>query len=185
MTKCVWLPDSGGWMMGWASLGKTAVTTFEVSSRVVGGLSPASSDVAITGVCLRCRSSQLLKHCWVVHTWTVSVTLLQCWPSFTVLHLAVATPVAVSVYFSDTGWSEHSCLAGDHWLSHTRRPSELPVCRISSQRSSSPIGSHEICNPVHCRSRPLLRGLVSTQQTDVTVGDAPSHIWKLFVRTEL
>jgi len=50
-------------MMGWASLGKTAVTTFEVSSRVVGGLSPASSDVAITGVCLRWRSSQLLKHC--------------------------------------------------------------------------------------------------------------------------
>jgi len=173
-------------MTGWASLWKTTVTAFKVSSRVVGGLSPESSNIAITGVCLRCRSSLLLKHCWVVHASTShTVTQLWRWPSFTILHLAVATPVAASVYFSDTGWSEHSCLAGDHWLSHTRRPSELPVCRISSQRSSSPIGSHEICNPVHCRSRPLLRGLVSTQQTDVTVGDAPSHIWKLFVRTEL
>ena len=50
-------------MTGWASLGKTAVSAFEVSSRVVGGMSPAPSDIAITGVCLRCQSSQLLKHC--------------------------------------------------------------------------------------------------------------------------
>jgi len=50
-------------MTGWASLGKTAVTAFEISSPVVGGLSPAPSDIAITGVCLHCGSSQLFKHC--------------------------------------------------------------------------------------------------------------------------
>jgi len=32
-------------MMGWVSLEKTVVTAFEVWSRVVGGLSPAPSDV--------------------------------------------------------------------------------------------------------------------------------------------
>jgi len=41
-------------MTGWGSPGKTAVTAFEVSSGVVGRLSPAPSDVAVTGVCLRC-----------------------------------------------------------------------------------------------------------------------------------
>jgi len=54
-TKCViarpWRLDDGLW----ASPGKTAVTAFEVSSRVVGGLSPAPFDVAITGICLHYR----------------------------------------------------------------------------------------------------------------------------------
>ena len=160
-------------MTGWASLWKTTVTAFKVSSRVVGGLSPESSNIAITGVCLRCRSSLLLKHCWVVHASTShTVTQLWRWPSFTILHLAVATPVAASVYFSDTGWSEHDGPAVDF---HT--PSELPVCRISCQRSSSLIGNHEIWNPVQCRIGPLQRGSVST---DVTMRDAPSHVWKLF-----
>jgi len=33
VTQSVWLPDPGGWMTGWVSLGKTAVTAFAVSSR--------------------------------------------------------------------------------------------------------------------------------------------------------
>jgi len=170
----VWLPDPGGWMTGWGSPGKTAVTAFEVSSGVVGGLSPAPSDVAVTGVCLRCGHL----NCWstvelFTHPLSHAVRPLRRWPSFTVLHLAVATPMAASVYFSDTGWSEWARRPGGRpQFSHTRRPSEPLVCRISCQRSSSPIGSREIWNPVHSRNGPLQRGSISTQQTDVTVRDA-------------
>jgi len=64
----VWLPDPGGWMTGWASLGKITLIVFEVLSRVVGGLSPAPSYVAITGFCLRCWSSRLI----------ISQALLSC-----------------------------------------------------------------------------------------------------------
>jgi len=53
-------------------------------------------------------------------------------------------------------------------------------CQSVVSGSSTTIGSHEIWNPVHYSSGPLQRGSVSTQQTDVTLRDALSHIWKLF-----
>jgi len=133
----------------------------------VGGLSPESSNIAITGVCLRCRSSLLLKHCWVVHASTShTVTQLWRWPSFTILHLVVATPVAASVYFSDTGWSEHDGPAVDHWFSHTKRaaglsyllsaiflphrqPWNLKPCTVSHRATSERLSQYW-CNHERC-----------------------------------
>ena len=159
--NCLWSLDSG--VKSWVACHRCPLTSqLQASVCAVGHLN-FSSTVGL--------STHPLSHA-IIPLWH--------WPSFTVLHLAVATSMASSAYFSDTGWREHDGPAGDHWFSHTRRPSEPPVCRISCQRSSSPIGSYEIWNPVHYRSWPLQRGSVGTQQTDVTVRDAPSHIWKLF-----
>jgi len=111
MTQSVWLPDPGGRMTGLASLGKTAITAFLELS---GGWPVASALWCCNYMRLSALSvistSQVLLSCSRIHCFIQSP--LRCWLSFTVLHLVAATPAAASVYFSDTGWSEHGGPAG-------------------------------------------------------------------------
>jgi len=114
------------------------------------------------------HSSQLLRHCWVVHMSTVSC-------SHTVLHLAVAT----SVYFSDIDWSQQS--VGDGTDLHTQAlpsaaagPSYLLLAISFSHKQPWNLKPCNLSPPW-----PLQRGSVS-RLFDVTVRDMPSHVWKLF-----
>ena len=69
---------------------------------------------------------------------------------------------------------------------HTRRRRhirtdkvQLLVCRITCQRSPSPAGNHEIWNRYTVAAVATSETL--SQQTDVTVRDVLSHVWKLFL----
>ena len=120
-----------------------AVTAIEVSSR---GWPVASGTLSRRNYrhlsALSCRSSQLLKHCWVVHASTVSwgcvdpVSLFCIW-RWPRLFILVALTEAST--------------AGDGTDFHTQGDqAQPPVHHISCQWYSSPIISHEIWNPVHC-----------------------------------
>jgi len=179
-TRNVWLPDPGPDDQ-LATPEKMAATAFEVSRHGWPVASTAFYDVTAC-VCvvrlikalLSCSRVQFLVRS---HQWP-SFTALQPQPTATGggrrrLFILVTLPEAITAH-DGTDF---------HMQEDQVQP---PVHRISCMSAISLSHRHEIWNPYTVRWSPLwlLKKGSASRLFDVTVTDAPSHVWKLFVRTQ-